>query len=88
MDAEWQSDGDDYGPDALGVSKAERRRQFLEFMSTVATFADVSVEKEQESVRTRSVVLSSENRDAQPDSLAFTSTPALVNMCKAWWSKF
>ena len=88
MDAEWQSDGDDYGPDALGVSKAERRRQFLEFMSTVATFADVSVEKKQKSVRTRSVVLSSENRDAQPDSLAFTTTPALVKMCKAWWSEF
>ena len=79
---------DDYGPDALGVSKAERRRQFLEFMSTVATFADVSVEKKQESVRTRSVVLSSKNRDAQPDSLAFTTTPALVAMCKAWWSEF
>ena len=79
---------DDYGPDALGVSKAERRRQFLEFMSTVATFADVSVEKKQESVRTRSVVLSSKNRDAQPDSLAFTTTPALFKMCKAWWSEF
>ena len=88
LDAEWHSEGEELGPDAGSISKAERRKQFLDFMATVALHADVSVEKKQESLRTRSVILSSENRDAPPDSIAFTTTPALVTMFKAWWSEF
>ena len=88
LDAEWHSEGEELGPDAGSVSKAERRKQFLDFMATVAQHTDVSVEKKQESLRTRSVILSSENRDAPPDSIAFTTTPALVTMFKAWWSEF
>ena len=63
LDAEWHSEAEELGPDAGSVSKAERRKQFLDFMATVALHADVSVEKKQESLRTRSVILSSENRD-------------------------
>ena len=88
LDAEWYSEGEELGPDASNVTKAERRKQFLEFMETVAQYADVSVEKKQESLRTRSVILSSKNRDAPPDSIAFTTTSALIKMFKAWWSEF
>ena len=45
LDAEWHSEGEELGPDAGSVSKAERRKQFLDFMATVALHADVSVEK-------------------------------------------
>ena len=88
LDAKWHSEGEELGPDAVGVTKAERRRQFLEFMATVAHVADVSVEKKQESLRTRSIILSSDNREAPPDSIAFTTTPALTEMFDAWWSEF
>ena len=45
LDAEWHSEGEELGPDAGSISKAERRKQFLDFMATVALHADVSVEK-------------------------------------------
>ena len=45
LDAEWHSEGEELGPDAGSVSKAERRKQFLDFMATVAQHTDVSVEK-------------------------------------------
>ena len=45
LDAEWHSEREELGPDAGSVSKAERRKQFLDFMATVAQHTDVSVEK-------------------------------------------
>ena len=42
MDADWHSDREELGPDAVGVTKVERQRLYLEFMAAVA---DVSVEK-------------------------------------------
>ena len=82
------SDGDDSGPDALYKFKLERRRKFLEFMSLVAKSSDVSVERKQELLRTKAVVLPSERRELPPDSMAFTTTPALIEMAKAWWAEF
>ena len=79
------SDGDDSGPDALYKFKLERRRKFLEFMSLVAKSSDVSVERKQELLRTKAVVLPSERRELPPDSMAFTTTPALIEMAKAVW---
>ena len=57
-------------------------------MASVAEVSDVSVAKKQSTLRTRSILLPSERREAPVESMAFTTTPALVEMCRAWWSEF
>ena len=57
-------------------------------MSVIASGADVTVKSKQTTLRTKSVVLSSENTTSMPESKAFLTTPSLLKMAEAWWSEF
>ena len=57
-------------------------------MSIIASSADVTVEPKQNTLRTRSVILSSENASAMPESKAFSTTQSLLDMATAWWNEF
>ena len=57
-------------------------------MSVIASGADVTVESKQTTLRTKSVVLSSENATSMPETKAFSTTPSLLKMAEAWWSEF
>ena len=57
-------------------------------MTLIASSADVTVEAKQTALRTRSVVLSSENVTTMPESKAFSTTKSLRDMAAAWWNEF
>ena len=57
-------------------------------MSVIASDADVTVESKRTTLRSKSVVLLSENATSMPESKAFSTTPSLLQMAEAWWSEF
>ena len=62
------------GIDGAQLTRAQRRQEFIDFMSIIASSADVTVESKQNTLRTRSIILSSENATAMPESKAFSTT--------------
>ena len=57
-------------------------------MTVIASGADVTVQSKQTTLRTRSIMLSSENATSMPEGKAFSTTQSLLDMAQSWWSEF
>ena len=80
-----------------GIMPDPMQRRYLSLRNGASSYnlwrpffdvSDVSVAKKQATLRTRSIVLRSEKREAQVESTDLTTTPALVAMGQAWCSEF
>ena len=73
--------------DEQGLTREQKRKLFKKYMSLLAHKSDVTVVGDQ-TISSKQIVLSSEDRVQADESLAFTTTPALAAMFEAWWADF
>ena len=69
-------------------SREERRARFRSFLSFLAQFSDVEVKTKKLFSAARVIHLTSEDAPESEESIALTTTSALLQMFEAWWLEF
>ena len=70
------------------LTRAERQERFRKYLNTIAKNSDVTIQPKKLFAAARAIHLSSEDHTDPPESLAFTTSLALVQMFDAWWDEF
>ena len=70
------------------LTRAERQERFRNYLNTIAKNSDVTIQPKKLFPAARAIHLSSEDHTEPPESLAFTTSLALVQMFDAWWDEF
>ena len=69
-------------------SREARRARFRSFLSFLAQFSDVEVKTKKLFSAARVIHLTSEDAPESEESIALTTTSALLQMFEAWWLEF